>query len=613
MSGLVGWVDFHRDLAAESELLHAMTETMRHRGPDGKGTWSSRHAALGHRALTTADSVAGEQPAVLDTDRATVAIAYDGEIYNLAEVRRELDDKGGRLTTGSDTEVLLQAFLLWGNAFVDRLNGMFAFAIWDGHTRRLLLGRDRMGVKPLYYFAYPGGVLFASEPKGIMANPLFEARLDFSVLSILLQPRLALPGETPMIGLREVPPAHVISYSEAGLVSHRYWRLTSAPHHVPFDETARQVRVLMENIVRDQIPASGRCAAMLSGGVDSTSVAALAVRALRRADPGRILDTFCVEFDSDSAHFASTELRPDVDSPYAAAAAEFIGSRHTKITLSTRDLLDAIPATRRARDLPGWGQFDASMYLLFQQMRGSSAVALSGEAADEFFGGYPYFFNPDLVSRDTFPWLGDGPKLSDYLSPELTVQVDPGEDERARYSQLLSEVPRLDGEDPVDARMREVLFLGMSGPLAVILDRKERMSMSQGLEVRLPFCDHRLVQYVWNVPWSMKSFGGLKGLLKAAMADVVPLGTIARKKSAYPHLQNPDYDQAFLREVTRIVNDGSSPLAEMFDAGRLNDLIKQVSVNPRRSSLPGGASGIQLFVQLVEIHDWIDDYQVSLG
>lgn len=614
MSGLVGWADFGRDLSqgANASIVHAMTETMRDRGPDGTGVWLSRNLAFGHRQLAVPGQEPGEQPASVDIGGATVALAYDGSVYNLPELRREIGDAGGRVTTGSETDILLQSYLLWGPGFAARLNGIFAFAVWDERIQRLVLGRDRMGVKPLYYAQYPGGLLFASVPKGIIANPLFEPRLDLAAIPVLLQPRLAMPGETPVAGLREIPPAHVVEYSRERLVSRRYWRLESMPHHDALPDTVDRIRELLDDAVRRQLPPAGACGAMLSGGVDSTSVASLAARALRQRG-GQQLDTFCVKFDSDQEHFAPTELRPDVDAPYAVTAAEFIGSRHATITMTISDLLTAIPATRRARDLPGWGQFDASMYLLFQRMRSSCAVAFSGEAADEFFGGYPYLFKRDLIERDTFPWLGDGPRLSDYLSPAVTTVIDPRKDECDRYSQMLSEVPRLPGEDRLNARMREVLFAGMAGPLAVVLDRKDRMSMAHGLEVRLPFCDHRLVEYVWNVPWSVKCSGGLKGLLKAAVADLLPVTTLNRKKSAYPHVQNPDHEQALISEAARIVNDPASPVHGLFDTPRLDDMLRRIGGGQLRASLPGGASGAQFLIQLIELRRWIDDYQVCLA
>lgn len=609
MSGFVGWIDFERDLSSQEDIVRRMTQTMRRRGPDGEGMWMSRHAALGHRSRLAAAGEGGRQPALAHRRGDALVLAYDGKIYNCPALRRGLEELGHRFETNSEAEVLLQAYLTWGNGFVDRLEGMFAFAIWDAGERRLLLGRDRWGAKPLYYFEYPRGLLFASEPKGIMANPLFEARLDFSRISILLQPRFALPGETPLLGLREVPRAHVVAYSPAGISLHGYWQLASAPHRDTPGQTARHVRELLEDIVSRQLDTGGSgeaVGAMLSGGLDSTTVSALAMLALRKEKAGRTLDTFCIRFEGDSEKFAPSELRPDIDAPYAASAAEFIGSRHRTVTARTEEVLAAIPETRRARDLPGWGQFDGSTYLLFERMRRHCTVAVTGEAADELFGGYPYFFNPGLIRRDHFPWLEDGPKLSDYLSTDLLALVDPRADEYARYRQWISDVPRLPGEAPEDARMREVFYLTTSGRLSVLLDRMDRMSMSVGLEMRLPFCDHRLAEYLWNVPWSIKSAGGMKGLLKAAMRDVLPASTVDRKKSAYPHIQSEDYDRALLREAVAILEDGRSPVASMFDTARLRGLVGEIEAGE------AGLNAAHVFIHLIEIGRWIDDYRISL-
>jgi asparagine synthase (glutamine-hydrolysing) len=612
MSGLVGWIDFRRDLTAQESVLRAMTDTMRGRGPDDAGKWFSRRAAIGHRSLATS-AAGGKQPVMAEVAGHPVVLSHAGCIDNIAGLRSAVGATDTQRSASTDAEVLLAAYLRWGIGLVERLDGMFALAVWDGRTDQLLLARDRLGVKPLYYHEYPGGMLFASEPKGIVANPLFKAELDLSALPILLQPRLALPGETPLNGLREVPPAHTITYSQAGRYSRRYWALTSAPHERTFEQTAQHVRGLLEDIVARQLTCDVALGAMLSGGVDSTSIAALAAKGLRTRGPANALDTFCVQFESDPQHFVPTELRPEVDAPYAALAATYIGSRHRTVTATTNELLEAVPQTRRARDLPGWGQFDASMYLLFREMKKHCSVALTGEAADEIFGGYPYFFKPELIQRDHFPWLGDGPKLSDYLSRDVLARVDTIEDERSRYSQLLSQVPRLAGESREEARMREVLYLGMSGPLAVILDRKDRMSMSLGLEVRVPFCDHRLVEYVWNVPWTMKSSRGIKGVLKAAMADLLPASTLDRKKSAYPHIHNPAYDSQLIREAMSIVDDQRSPVARMFDATRLKTLIQEIEAKKlKEESLPGGVNPAHMLIHLVEISRWIHDYRVSV-
>ncbi|MCD0453414.1 asparagine synthase (glutamine-hydrolyzing) [Actinocorallia sp. API 0066] len=601
MSGLVGCVDFTADLPEQREVLTAMTETLRDRGPDGGGVWLSKNVGLGHRALFTG-AREQPQPVHLALPRGELAAVLTGTPDNLAELRAVLDRP-----TDAAAEVLLHAYLRWGTSCVERLHGAFAFALWDGRVSTLLLARDRMGVKPLYYHPHGTGAVFASQPAGVMAHPRFEAGLDLAKLPIVLQPRLALPGETPLKDLHEVPPAHVVRISPEGRTVQRYWRLTSAPHEDTFDKTARRVRELLEDVVARQADPAAPTGAMLSGGLDSTSVAALAARSL---SPTR-LRTFCVGFDGDGEHFAASDLRPDLDAPYAAEAAAHLGAEHTELTFTVPDLLAAFPATRKARDLPGWGQFDASMRLLFERVAATCRVVMTGEAADEVFGGYPYYFRPDVrAKRDGFPWMFDGPKLVDQLAPDVTAEITPGEDERARYETLLAEVPRLPGEDPAEARIRELLYFGMCGPLTVVLDRKERMSASVGLDVRMPFCDHRLVEYVWNVPWAMKSAGGVKGLLKAAMGDLLPPAVLRRAKSAYPHVQNPAYEEALLTEAAWIVNDPGSPLAPLFDTARMNALIGRIRAGRMAAELPGGATPAALLIQLVEMHHWIEGNRI---
>jgi len=560
MSGIAGWV--HRARDVDTATARAMTAALARRGPERDETWIQGRAALG-RAPATVEHV---------------TVVVDGR---------------------ADSEAMARAYLCAGESFVERLDGAFAFALWDARERCLVLGRDRFGVRPLYWFATGVELLFASEPKGVLANPTFRPRIDASKLSILLQPRLALPGETPLVGLCEVEPAQLVKWRDGQVTTCHYWRLESAQHEHDFDETARHVRELLE----EAVAASTAPLAMLSGGVDSTSVAALAVR--RQGT----LDTFCLRFAGQDRHFVPTDLRPEIDAPYAAAAASHLGTRHHELEVTTHQVFDVVPATRRARDLPGWGQFDASMHLLFSEMRRHGRIALTGEAADEIFGGYPYFFKPEVLAHHGFPWLGDGPRFADCLAGG----IDPRADERARYAELLARVPRLAGEDPASARMREALFLGMCGPLSVILDRKDRMSAACGVEVIVPFLDHRLVQYVWNVPWNQKTRGGMKGLLKAAMADVLPRANSERKKSAYPHLQSPEHDRALVEEALRIAENPASRTASLFDQRRLVGLIRELgglnSCDARM--LPGGASPAYLLINFIELEHWMAEHGVA--
>jgi asparagine synthase (glutamine-hydrolysing) len=582
-----------------------MTGTLSSRGPDGEGTWTSPHAAIGSRRLAVVDIPGGEQP--MSARRCAgdepVVLTYNGELYNATELRTELTVKGHAFSSRSDTEVVLRAYLEWGTGFTDHLTGIYAFGIWDEPREELILVRDHLGVKPLYYYTFPSGLLFGSEPKVFWRNPLFRPRVYEDALPILFNPRLAMPDETPLSGLRQVQPGHLVRVDRSGAHEAPYWRLVSWEHRDDEATTVTTVRELLEDIVAHQLVADVPVCALLSGGLDSSAVTAL----MAARQPSQLC-SFSVDFTGASRDFRSTPLRPELDAPFAAAASRYIGTAHTEVLLDPADLASAIPMALAARDLPSLGQFDASMYLFFERIRKEFTVALSGEAGDEVFGGYPWFFDPATVHGDTFPWLGNGPRLTDYLAPDVRARIRPDDNERDRYRTLLARVPRLPGETGLQARMREVLFLSLQGPLVYLFDRKDRMSMAVGLEVRVPYCDHRLVEYVWNVPWAMKcSDGREKGLLRAAVSDVLPAEVLWRRKSAYPATFGAAYTQQVRRELEDIVSSRSSPLAGLIDADRIRALA-----NSDRS-LMAFADPLHLLLPLVEVDRWLRSYNLTFA
>ncbi|MEU9504867.1 asparagine synthase (glutamine-hydrolyzing) [Micromonospora sp. NPDC048170] len=608
MCGIAGWLDFSRDLARERPVLDAMSETMRDRGPDDDGTWVQGHVGLCHRRLAVIDLDGGRQPMVAHVGprQQPVVLIYTGEVYNYRDLRAELVARGHRFRTRSDTEVVLRAYLEWGADSVPRLRGMFAFALWDSSREELLLVRDRLGVKPLYYAPRPSGVLFASEPKGILANPGFAPEVDESALPILLDGRWALPGETPFRGMHLVKPGHVLRVGRSGTTEWPYWRLTSGEHSDDLPTTVDTVRAILTEVVQQQLGADVPVATLLSGGLDSSAITALAAGHLRHTGGGP-LTTYAVGFKGEDQDFRPTALRPERDAPYAALAAGHLGTRHTDVELDPVDVLAARPAALRARDLPSYGHFDTSMYLLFKAMRQRVTVGLSGEAADELFGGYPWFHDPDVVWRDRFPWLGDAPRLADCLAPDVRARLRPADNEHDRYRTIRAQVPRLDGETGIDARMREVLFFSLHGPLTALLDRKDRMSMAVGMEVRVPFCDHELLEYVWNIPWTMKTVDGReKSLLRMAVADLLPESILYRPKNAYPALRAADHDQQVCDGVLALLDDPTSPLAPLLDARRVRALAEG-----ERATMTH-VNTAHLIQPLLEVDRWLRTYHLEV-
>ncbi|TBO58295.1 asparagine synthase (glutamine-hydrolyzing) [Streptomyces kasugaensis] len=615
MCGITGWVDFTRDLTDEYPLVHAMTETLTARGPDAGGVWLDGHVALGHRRLAVIDVEHGTQPMRTPErgpgDLPRSVISYGGEIYNFRELRAELALLGHRFTTRSDTEVALRAYLEWGAGFVHRLNGMYALAIWDTARDELLLVRDRLGVKPLYYHPTADGVLFGSEPKAILAHPLARAGAGAEELCDALL-FLRTPGRVPFRGMRELKPGHLLRVRRDGLSEERYWALESRPHTDDLPTTVATVRDLLDDIVPRQMVADVPLVSLLSGGLDSSTVTALAQRA-RAADGGR-LTTFSVDFTGHTENFRADPIRPTPDGPYALEVARHVGSDHHAIVLDRARLLD--PAVRRtvlgAWDLPfNFADLDVSLFLLFAAVREHATVALSGEGADEIFGGYLWFSDPDARRADTFPWLKLGAHRGldprSLFHPWFVDGIDLGEYEADLYRTALAEVPRLDGESAQDRRTRELGYLTLTRWLPILLDKKDRMGMASGLEGRVPFCDHRLVEYVFNVPWEMKTFSGQeKALLREAATGLLPESVRRRKKAAYPSIQDPAYDRALITGLTTAAGDAGAPLSHCLDGAAVRRLTGRTAT--------GSLSEFEriLVESTVRLDEWLRTYQVEL-
>lgn len=604
MCGIVGWVDFERDLTRENMKLRAMMDTMACRGPDAEGEWLDRHAAIGHRRLSIIDLPGGRQPMTAgEQGRGLAVLTFSGEIYNYRELRAELAAHGHRFQTESDTEVLLHAYLQWGARLVDKLNGMYAFAIWDPRIEELVLVRDRMGVKPLYYYPTPNGVLFGSEPKAILANPLASARINADGLRELLD-MVKTPEHAIFTGMYEVRPGYLLRVRREGLTKHRYWALEAKEHTDSLDKTVGTVRELLEDIVARQLISDVPLCSLLSGGLDSSIITAIAAKALSGRGSGPVR-SFSVDFAGAAENFVPDPLRATPDAPYVRDLAGHVSAEHTEVLLNSEDLSDPVirAAVLAATDLPPnfYGDLWPSLYLLFRSIREHSTVALSGESADEIFGGYSWFHDPETLTAQTFPWLTstpapfyDGKPLFDQT---LIDSLDMPGYRLSSYHAAIAEVPVLPGETGLEKRMREVGYLNLTRFLQTLLDRKDRMSMAVGLEVRVPFCDHRLMEYVFNTPWAMKTFDGReKSLLRAAATDLLPTSILQRVKSPYPSTQDSGYEKNLRDELADVLSTADSPVLPLLDLDRVR----------RRLEAPLTENSTQITRIDLEIPLWIN-------
>ncbi|MEU4805759.1 asparagine synthase (glutamine-hydrolyzing) [Actinosynnema sp. NPDC023587] len=576
MCGIAGWVDF-AGLGPEAPTIAArMNDAQSHRGPDGSGVWSSRHAVLAHRRLAVIDLDGGAQPMALHAGPGTpdrLVLTYNGELYNYRELRTELIARGHVFRTVGDTEVVLAAWDQWGPRAVERFNGIYAFAIWSSAEETLWLVRDRLGVKPLHYHHEGSRLLFGSEAKAILAHPAVPTAVDEDGLRQLVLSLVKFPGLNPYRGISEVLPGQVVAFSRNGVRTTRYWDLKEVigrrAETSDVADSAERLRALLDDAVGRQTISDVPLCTLLSGGLDSSAVTAIAGRL-----PGHDgVRSFSVDFTDTSD---STGSRSAQDRRYARDAADFIGSRHANIVLDSGLLADSAvrDATIRARDLPnGFGDLDTSLLLLCREIRRHATVALSGEAADEILGGYKWFHDPAAVWSDTFPWIADSPAHG-HLHQKVLGTIDPGLLASLRVDEFLREqyADALDGlvfeEDLTreERRHREIIHLATSYFLPMLLDRNDRLSMAGGLEVRVPFCDHRIVEHVVRLPQGVHNSGGReKGVLRTAVRDLLPTNVLERTKSPYPSTPDPEYSKRIGEHIAEVTANPPDHLRDIFD------------------------------------------------
>ncbi|SEM84436.1 asparagine synthase (glutamine-hydrolyzing) [Lihuaxuella thermophila] len=613
MCGITGWIDFEQDVSQQTAILDAMNQAHVARGPDAEGTWVSRHAALGHRRLIVIDPEGGIQPMIKHVGDRKYVITYNGELYNMPELRLKLLSLGHQLTSRSDTELILAAYAEWGLSCPEHLNGIFAFAVWDEANQQLFIARDRIGVKPLFYAQAGSSFLFGSEIKSLLAHPAIRPELDEEgIAEVLMMGPARTPGVGVFRGIKELKPGHWMVINREGITVKPYWELISRHHTDDFETTVANVRDLFQDAVKRQLVSDVPIGTMLSGGLDSSAISAFAAQVFK--DEGRgILHTFSVDYADNEKYFSVNEFQPNPDAPWVRLMSEHIGSRHHTVLIDNQELIDHLVRSMEVRDLPGMADIDASLLLFSREIKKDLTVVLSGECADEVFGGYPWFHREEMVNADTFPWARLVGERIPFISPEISSRIRLSDYVEARYQEALSEVPRLSEENATEARMREMFYLNLTRWMPTLLDRKDRMSMAFGLEVRVPFCDHHLVEYVWNIPWSMKKHGQReKGLLRYALKGILPEEIIERKKSPYPKTHHPGYLRTMQSKILQLTEDPHAPVFQLLDRKAVRRFAEQ-DLSGRHFPWFGQLMNVPaLLAYWLQMNEWLIKYNISI-
>lgn len=615
MCGISGFCNFNEDYLIKKpfwdEILDNMRKTLAHRGNDSAGTYLEKHVGLSHARLSIRDIEGGAQPMVRRRDANTYAIVYNGEIYNTDELTCDLKCAGYTFETTSDTEVILYAYMHYGADFVSRLNGIFAFAIWDEQNETLLLYRDRAGIKPHFYTLKNRTLVFGSEPKALFAHPNVTAKINMdSLREVLAIGPARTSGKGVFEDVYEVLPGHYLTFSKNGIRDHLYWDLTSAPHTDSYADTVEKVSFLVRDAVRRQMVSDVPVCTFLSGGIDSSIVTAIAADYMD--EQGETLNTFSFDFTENDKYFQSNSFQPERDLPYVNIMLEHIHSNHTYLECDQSTLVDMLYTAVDAKDMPGMTDVDASMLYFCSHVAKHNKVALTGECADEIFGGYPWFYRKELLERDGFPWAADMSARTVFLDEGFCKKLDLSEYSYSHYQESLAKVPLLDGESEDEKKRRQVGYLNIKWFMQTLLDRMDRTSMYSGLEARVPLADHRIMEYVFNVPWEMKYQNGVeKTLLRDACADLLPRELLYRKKSPYPKTYHPGYEKLLEKRLTDIVNNPNAPIAPLIDRKKALHFIashKELG-KPWFGQLMAGP---QLMAYFIQINYWMEKYHLSL-
>ena len=608
MCGIAGWLDWEKDIS-ESDCISAMSESLRRRGPDENGIYVDKNICLIHRRLIVVDPENGKQPMTFNFNNKKYTVVYNGELYNTDEIRKELEGLGHSFKGHSDTEVLLKSFVQWGKDCVNKLNGIFAFAVWDDSNKELFLARDRIGVKPLFFYFYNNGIIFASEIKTLLCNPIVKPVVDeVGLKEIFFMGPGITPGNGVIKGVEELKPGEYIAFSKNKTIKNFYWKLQAKEFEDSLSVAIEKTRFLVTDSINRQLVSDKPLCCFLSGGLDSSIISKVASDYYRKEN--KTLCTYSVDYVDNEKYFKKNKYQPNSDLEYINIMVNYIKSNHKTVTLSNGTLANALYDSTLARDLPGMADIDSSLLLFCKEIKKDFTVALSGECADEIFGGYPWYHDREILFDETFPWSRSLNIRRNILKEGF---LKSGENYvQEKYLSAMKDVPKLNGESKLNSRMREMFILNIRWFMKTLLDRKDRMSMYNGLEVRVPFCDYRIVEYAFNMPWEIKALNGReKGVLREAMKGILPYEIIYRKKSPYPKTHNPVYMKAVSDKVKTILQDKTSVLSSILDYNKVVDLIEnEEKVN---ENWYGQLMRVpQIMAYIIQIDCWIKKYKIDL-
>lgn len=600
MCGFVGWYKKDGHTKQTKKTLKKMNNTLKYRGPDQKGYYFDENIILGHRRLSIRDLKNGKQPMIYKNYK----IVYNGEIYNTEEIRNKLKTKYTFETT-SDTEVLLKGFAEYKEKILDMIEGIYAFAIY--YDDKIFLARDRVGVKPLFYFEDNNNFIFASEIKAILKSSIAKPIIDLKSLQELLSLSPSrIPGSGIYKNIFELRPGHYMIYDKTPKIK-RYWNIKNQKHVDNFEKTVENIKQILTNSIKSQMISDVEVASFLSGGLDSSIVTTVMSNVYK--NNGKQLTTYSIDYEDNDKYFKGNNYQVSRDNEFIDLMKQEKDTNHKYMVIKQRTLAKYLKESVKARDLPGMADIDSSLLWFSKKIEKNHKVILSGECADEIFGGYPWFYREDLINKDTFPWLKSIEERTNLLKEDLKQKLNLEQFVKQQYQNIIKEVPKSKDEQ----KIKNLFYINMTYFMPTLLERKDRMTMRGKIEARVPFADTKLIEYLWNIPWEYKYYNNQeKGLLREAFKDCLPKEITYRKKNPYPKTHNPKYTKIIGKMLSKRLKNKKSILYKIFDEEKLNELIKTNGESFKEPWFGQLMTGPQLLAFLYQIDVWAKTYKIIL-
>jgi len=596
MCGFTGWYKKNHE-KKNIKIIKQMTKTLKYRGPDQKGFFIDKNILLGHRRLSIIDLKNGRQPYTYNG----YTIVYNGELYNTEDLKNKLKEKYTFETT-SDTEVLLKGYIEYKEKVLDMIEGIYAFAVYKDD--KIFLARDRVGVKPLFYTKIKNNFLFASEIKAILKNKIVKPIINKESLQELLSLSPSrIPGSGVFKNIKELRPGHYMIYENNKINIKRYWNIKEENIKDDYVTATKKVEKYLTDSIKRQMVSDVDIACLLSGGLDSSIITAIVSKNKEK------LDTYSIDYEDNEKYFQKTKFTVSQDNDFIRLMSKTFNTNHHYKVITQRTLAKYLKESVIARDLPGMADIDSSLLWFSKQIRKKHKVILSGECADEIFGGYPWFYREEIKNREYFPWLDSIDSRSKLLKKDLQEKLKLKEFMKIQYHNILKEVPIT--KNKKEQQYKNLFYLNMTYFMPTLLERKDRMTMRGSVEARVPFADTKLIEYLWNLPWEYKYHNNQeKGILRDAYKNLLPQEITNRKKNPYPKTHNPKYTNIIIKLLKKRLKNKNSILYKIFDTEKLNELIETKGESFESPWFGQLMTGPQLLAFLYQIDIWASIYKI---